>query len=85
MSVLGGIRANALALFARERTGRGLKVSTSLLAAGAWANATTIQAQLRGAKFHPKWTRDTAPSFGAVYYRTRDDLLARGIAVESAH
>jgi crotonobetainyl-CoA:carnitine CoA-transferase CaiB-like acyl-CoA transferase len=61
-----------LALFARERMGRGLKVSTSLLASGLWANATTLQAQLCGATFHPKWTRETAPSFGAVYYRTRD-------------
>ena len=31
--------AVALALFARERSGRGLKVGTSLLAAGAWANS----------------------------------------------
>ena len=64
--------AVVLALYARERTGRGLKVSTSLLASGLWANATTLQAQLCGAIFHPKWTRETAPSFGTVYYRTRD-------------
>jgi crotonobetainyl-CoA:carnitine CoA-transferase CaiB-like acyl-CoA transferase len=64
--------AVVLALYARERTGRGLKVSTSLLACGLWANATTLQAQLCGATFHPKWTRETSRSFGAVYYRTRD-------------
>jgi len=64
--------AVVLALYARERTGRGLKVSTSLLANGLWANATTLQAQLCGATFHPKWTRETSRSFGAVYYRTRD-------------
>src|SRR5262245_1120836 len=64
--------ALVLALYARERTGRGLKVSTSLLANGLWANATTLQAQLCGATFHPKWTRETSRSFGAVYYRTRD-------------
>jgi formyl-CoA transferase len=64
--------AVVLALYARERTGHGLKVSTSLLASGLWANATTLQAQLCGATFHPKWTRETAPSFGTVYYRTRD-------------
>src|SRR5207245_11346970 len=46
--------AVALALFARERAGRGLKVATSLLAAGAWANSWNIQAQLCGATFPPK-------------------------------
>jgi crotonobetainyl-CoA:carnitine CoA-transferase CaiB-like acyl-CoA transferase len=61
--------AVALALFARERTGRGLKVGTSLLAAGVWANATSIQAQLCGATFPPK--------VPAVYYRTRDGRLLK--------
>src|SRR5205814_1540246 len=54
-----------LALFTRERTGRGLKVGTSLLAAGAWANAWNIQAQLCGATFPPKLPRERARSFGA--------------------
>ncbi len=76
-SALALFGAIVLALFARERTGRGLRVSTSLLAAGTWANATTIQAQLCGAQFHPKWTRETAPSFGAVYYRTRDERFLK--------
>ena len=61
-----------LALFTRERTGRGTRVSTSLLANGVWANATTLQAQLSGAVFHGKRRREEAESFGAVYYRTRD-------------
>jgi crotonobetainyl-CoA:carnitine CoA-transferase CaiB-like acyl-CoA transferase len=61
-----------LALYARERSGRGTKVSTSLLAAGAWANACLLQAQLCGAAFPPKRRRDQAVAFGAVYYRTAD-------------
>src|SRR6266550_957571 len=64
-------------LFARERTGRGLKVGTSLLAAGAWANSWNIQAQLCGATFPPKLPRERARSFGAVYYRTRDGRMLK--------
>ncbi len=64
--------AVTLALFARERTGRGLHVTTSLLANGLWANATTLQAQLCGATFRGKRRRTETDSFGAVYYRTRD-------------
>jgi crotonobetainyl-CoA:carnitine CoA-transferase CaiB-like acyl-CoA transferase len=61
-----------LALFARERTGAGADVSTSLLANGAWSNATSIQARLCGASFYPKVPRERAISFSGVYYRTRD-------------
>ena len=61
-----------LALFARERTGVGANVSTSLLANGAWSNGTSIQARLCGARFYPKVSRERAISFAGVYYRTRD-------------
>jgi crotonobetainyl-CoA:carnitine CoA-transferase CaiB-like acyl-CoA transferase len=40
-----------LGLYRRERTGLGSKVSTSLMAAGAWANSVEIQAKLCGARF----------------------------------
>ena len=40
---------NLLGLYERQKSGRGCKVSTSLLANGAWANATMLQAQLAGA------------------------------------
>lgn len=69
--------AVVLALFDRERTGRGGRVSTSLLANGLWANATTVQAQLCGATFHPKRRREESPSPGSVYYRTRDGRLLK--------
>jgi formyl-CoA transferase len=61
-----------LGLYARDRSGQGVRVSTSLLAAGAWANACLLQAQFCGARFHPKRRREQAISFGGVYYRTRD-------------
>jgi crotonobetainyl-CoA:carnitine CoA-transferase CaiB-like acyl-CoA transferase len=40
-----------LGLYRRERTGQGSKVSTSLMAAGAWANSVDIQAKLSAAQF----------------------------------
>jgi crotonobetainyl-CoA:carnitine CoA-transferase CaiB-like acyl-CoA transferase len=48
MSLFGAIM---LGLYRRERTGRGGRVSTSLLASGAWANACDIQAKLLKAEF----------------------------------
>lgn len=69
--------AIALALFARERTGRGLKVGTSLLAAGVWANATSIQARLCGATFPPKIAGRRGQGVAVVYYRTRDGRMLK--------
>src|SRR5262245_20715607 len=66
-----------LGLYARQRSGRGARVSTSLLAAGAWANACLLQAQFCGARFHPKRRREQAISFGGVYYRTRDGRVLK--------
>ncbi len=40
-----------LGLYRRERSGQGSKVSTSLMAAGAWANSVDIQAKLSAAQF----------------------------------
>ncbi len=48
MSLFGAIM---LGLYQRERTGRGSKVATSLLASGAWAHAIDLQAKLCGATF----------------------------------
>ena len=45
------LSAVMLALFARERSGRGTRVSSSLLASGAWSNSVMIQAKLLGAQF----------------------------------
>jgi formyl-CoA transferase len=57
MSMFGAIM---MGLYNRERTGRGSKVGTSLLASGAWANGCDLQAKFcnadfpeRGATAHP--------------------------------
>jgi crotonobetainyl-CoA:carnitine CoA-transferase CaiB-like acyl-CoA transferase len=49
-----------IGLYQRQITGRGTKVSTSLMASGAWSHACAIQAALCGAQFLPKWTRKQA-------------------------
>jgi len=43
------VSAILLALMRRERSGRGARVSTSLLAAGLWSNGVAVQAALVGA------------------------------------
>ena len=59
-------------MFRRERTGRGGRVSTSLLANGAWANGILIQALLCGATFQPKRPRDLARNALGNLYQSRD-------------
>jgi crotonobetainyl-CoA:carnitine CoA-transferase CaiB-like acyl-CoA transferase len=66
------LTAVLLALFARERTGEGAKVSTSLLASGAWANSTMIAASLCGAQFNEKVPREQAVNFTYSYYMPND-------------
>lgn len=66
-----------LGLYQREVTGAGDKVSTSLLANGAWANATLLQAQLAGAKYQPPVDRSVAYSYRSLHFRSRDGRLLR--------
>ncbi len=54
MTLFAGIM---MALFRRERTGLGSKVSTTLMGCGAWSNGCLIQAALSGAMFHVERTR----------------------------
>jgi formyl-CoA transferase len=69
MTLFGGIM---LALYQRERTGRGTKVSTSLMANGAWANGCLIQAALCDAMPYDQPTR-VAPINPLVnHFVTRD-------------
>jgi len=49
--------AIALALFDRERTGKGRRVRTSLMANGAWSNSILLQAALCGGKPYAPPTR----------------------------
>ena len=77
------LSAVLMALLARERTGRGTRVSVSLLASGAWSNAVMIQAKLVGARFQERLPRDKARSFTSVYYRAGDRRLFKMVVVDT--
>jgi formyl-CoA transferase len=69
LALFGGI---LLALLAREKTGRGTKVSSSLIANGAWANGVYVQAALCGAEpFRPP-SRIDPPNALVRHYATAD-------------
>ncbi len=69
MSLVAGIM---MALYRRERTGRGALVSTSLIANGAWWNALQIQAILCGGRVEPRPAREEAINPLNTLYRARD-------------
>lgn len=69
MALFGGIM---LALYQRERTGRGTKVSSSLLGNGAWSNSILVQAALCGAPFTAPPVRSDPPNALVNHYRTAD-------------
>ena len=60
------------ALYRRERTGEGGKVSASLLAGGLWANALVVQASLCGAPVPPRQPREKSANACVNTYRCRD-------------
>jgi len=61
------------ALYRRERTGKGSYVTTSLLAAGVWANAVSAQAALCDATFYPLHDRTNPPNPTFNVYRAAGD------------
>ena len=69
MALFGAIM---LALYQREKTGLGSRVTTSLMATGAWSNACAIQAALCEAVFSPKYTRLTSLNPIVNHYVTKD-------------
>jgi len=69
MALFGGIM---LALYRREKTGLGTRVTSSLMANGAWANSCLIQAALCGGEPFQKRTRMTAINALVNHYVTRD-------------
>jgi crotonobetainyl-CoA:carnitine CoA-transferase CaiB-like acyl-CoA transferase len=69
MSLFGAIM---LGLYRRERVGRGARVTTSLLASGAWANACDIQAKLLNAEFPQRSADGHPPNPLTAAYMTRD-------------
>jgi crotonobetainyl-CoA:carnitine CoA-transferase CaiB-like acyl-CoA transferase len=60
------------ALYRRERTGLGGRVTTSLIANGAWANAMSIQAALVGGEVVYRQPRTRPRNALTNYYRCRD-------------
>lgn len=65
--------AIAMALYHRERTGKGQHVSTSLIANGAWWNTVYLQGALAGAEVPPRPHRDEWFNALANHYQSRDD------------
>ncbi|MGE0132432.1 MAG: CaiB/BaiF CoA transferase family protein [Blastocatellales bacterium] len=61
-----------LALYQRQMTGRGAKVTTSLMATGAWSNSCQIQAAMVGATFPARQPRFTPLNPLVNQYQTRD-------------
>ncbi len=62
-------------LYNRERTGRGAKVGTSLLASGAWANACDLQAKFCAAVFPERAPGRHPPNPLAAGYLSRDGKI----------
>jgi crotonobetainyl-CoA:carnitine CoA-transferase CaiB-like acyl-CoA transferase len=61
------------ALYRREKTGQGARVTASLIGEGAWAAGCTMQAVLYGAKRPQLTDRLAPPNALASAYRTADD------------
>jgi crotonobetainyl-CoA:carnitine CoA-transferase CaiB-like acyl-CoA transferase len=61
-----------VALYQRQMTGRGTKVTTSLMAAGAWSNSCQIQAAMVGANFPTRRTRFTTLNPLVNQYQAKD-------------
>ena len=70
MSVFGAIMAG---LYQREKTGKGTKVSSSLIANGAWSNSVFIQCVLAGGEAYEPLPRALAGNALVNQYRTSDD------------
>lgn len=70
MALFGGIM---LALYERERTGKGTKVSSSLLANGAWANGCLLQGALCGATSFENVSRLEPMNALVNTYTTKDE------------
>jgi crotonobetainyl-CoA:carnitine CoA-transferase CaiB-like acyl-CoA transferase len=64
-----------LGLYRRERTGKGSRVSTSLMASGAWANACDIQAKLCKAVFPQRTPGGHPPNPLTAVYLSRDKKM----------
>jgi crotonobetainyl-CoA:carnitine CoA-transferase CaiB-like acyl-CoA transferase len=81
MALFGAIM---LGLYNRERTGRGSKVGTSLMASGAWANSCDLQARMLGATFpQPSGPHPINPL--TTGYITRDSKVFLLVQLDPEH
>src|SRR6185312_10532685 len=72
-SAVGLYSAIVTALYRRERTGKGSRVTTSLLAEGVWSASVSIQAALCEAKFFGPHDRKNPANAAMNVYRASDD------------
>jgi crotonobetainyl-CoA:carnitine CoA-transferase CaiB-like acyl-CoA transferase len=82
MSLLGAIM---LGLYRRERTGRGAKVGTSLIASGAWANACDLQAKFCDAIFPVRGEGKHPPNPLTAGYLSRDGKAMMIVLLDPDH
>lgn len=69
MTLFGGVM---MALYARERSGKGSRVATSLIRNGLWSNGSLVQAALVGGFGDPRRPRTETRNALIGVYRTRD-------------
>src|SRR4051812_27376640 len=72
-TAVGLYSAIVTALYRRERTGEGARVTTSLLAEGVWSASVSIQGALCGAKFYGLHDRKNPANAAMNVYRAKDD------------
>ena len=73
-----------LALYRRQQTGLGSKVSTSLMANGLWSNSIMAQAALCQASPMPPWVHAESPNALLAVYQTRDQRYFSLVLVKEA-
>src|SRR6201989_1774435 len=73
-TAVGLYSAIVTALYRRERTGKGSRVTTSLLAEGVWSASVSIQGALSGANFAPPHDRPHPANAALNVYRAADGI-----------
>ncbi len=76
--------AIVLGLYRRERTGKGGRVTTSLMANGLWSNSIMAQASLCGGRQVPPWTHADSPNPLVATYQTKDERHFSLVMVKGA-
>jgi crotonobetainyl-CoA:carnitine CoA-transferase CaiB-like acyl-CoA transferase len=83
MTLFGAIM---LGLYDRERTGRGSKVTTSLLASGVWAHGCDLQAKICNATFPERPAAGTNPPNPLIHgYMSRDGKIFILVQLDPDH